>query len=138
MICNLLWFQPSCMHPSFLVPVIELIVVLIFSTIYLSKLRYYLFKRALFLLFAEDVCKLNYAVGPCRSAMRRWYYDFNEGTCKTFLYGGCLGNKNNYETQQECESVCTRERKYTCFTVNAKYSPSLFLPHTNKSCFVRF
>lgn len=57
----------------------------------------------------QDVCKLNSETGPCRALVYRWYYDYNEGVCKQFSYGGCDGNQNNFETQQACESSCSRD-----------------------------
>lgn len=60
----------------------------------------------------QDVCKLNSETGPCRALVYRWYYDYNEGVCKQFSYGGCDGNQNNFETQQACESSCSRDRKH--------------------------
>ncbi|UYV83287.1 WFIKKN2 [Cordylochernes scorpioides] len=29
-----------------------------------------------------------------------------KGVCKSFIYGGCEGNKNNFETKEECEEAC--------------------------------
>lgn len=60
----------------------------------------------------QDVCKLNSDTGPCRALVMRWYYDYNEGVCRNFSYGGCDGNQNNFETQQACESTCSRDRKH--------------------------
>uniref|UniRef100_K1PKN2 Papilin n=1 Tax=Magallana gigas TaxID=29159 RepID=K1PKN2_MAGGI len=57
----------------------------------------------------QDVCKLNSDTGPCRALVMRWYYDYNDGVCRNFSYGGCDGNQNNFETQQACESTCSRD-----------------------------
>ncbi|KAK6053001.1 Kunitz/Bovine pancreatic trypsin inhibitor domain protein [Cooperia oncophora] len=37
-----------------------------------------------------------------------FYYDFNEGVCKEFIYGGCGGNANRFETASECAVRCSR------------------------------
>lgn len=50
-----------------------------------------------------------YAVGACRASITRWYFDKTEGKCKSFLYGGCDGNENNFATQLECEMSCSDE-----------------------------
>lgn len=34
------------------------------------------------------------------------YYDTTEQICKSFVYGGCLGNKNNYLREEECKLAC--------------------------------
>ncbi|XP_062596568.1 papilin-like [Saccostrea cucullata] len=57
----------------------------------------------------QDVCRMTSDSGPCRSSIPRWFYDYNLGICKEFIYGGCNGNQNNFETQQECESSCSRQ-----------------------------
>ncbi|GFU13365.1 papilin [Nephila pilipes] len=60
--------------------------------------------------------------GVCRAYIPRYYYDQIAGMCKTFIYGGCGGNRNNFETEDECynkcgalasvsESACDQEKK---------------------------
>ncbi|MEM7245767.1 MAG: BPTI/Kunitz domain-containing protein [Acidobacteriota bacterium] len=53
-----------------------------------------------------DVCLLPADPGPCEAAIPRWYFDATTGNCEEFLYGGCEGNGNNFETQRECELHC--------------------------------
>uniref|UniRef100_A0A8D2PPD4 BPTI/Kunitz inhibitor domain-containing protein n=1 Tax=Zosterops lateralis melanops TaxID=1220523 RepID=A0A8D2PPD4_ZOSLA len=36
----------------------------------------------------------------------KWYYDKEQKMCGQFWYGGCGGNKNRFETQEECEFLC--------------------------------
>lgn len=45
-------------------------------------------------------------VGPCRGTIPRWTFDPTTQTCKTFLYGGCQGNGNNFASSAECSQVC--------------------------------
>ncbi|XP_014836476.1 PREDICTED: papilin-like isoform X3 [Poecilia mexicana] len=56
--------------------------------------------------FAE-LCEAEYEQGPCRAYFKRWYYNKETGICQTFIYGGCQGNKNNYEDEDSCKSTCT-------------------------------
>lgn len=56
--------------------------------------------------FAER-CEAAPEVGPCRAALRHWYYNSKTRTCQTFLYGGCRGNKNNYLDISSCMATCT-------------------------------
>ncbi|XP_051534832.1 kunitz-type serine protease inhibitor 6-like [Myxocyprinus asiaticus] len=53
-----------------------------------------------------DLCLLPSVVGNCRAALPRFYYDATNQTCKQFIYGGCGGNNNNFETQKACETSC--------------------------------
>ncbi|KAG8136591.1 hypothetical protein E2320_005157 [Naja naja] len=36
----------------------------------------------------------------------RWYFDVTEGKCAPFFYGGCGGNRNNFDTEDYCMAVC--------------------------------
>ncbi|KAL2096432.1 hypothetical protein ACEWY4_008580 [Coilia grayii] len=53
-----------------------------------------------------ECCRSPRQVGPCKAAMPRFYYDISTQSCKSFIYGGCRGNSNNFESQEECESAC--------------------------------
>ncbi|XP_014636062.1 PREDICTED: kunitz-type protease inhibitor 1 isoform X2 [Ceratotherium simum simum] len=54
----------------------------------------------------EEYCLASSKVGRCRGSFPRWYYDPAEQICKSFVYGGCLGNKNNYLREEECKLAC--------------------------------
>lgn len=51
-------------------------------------------------------CKLPADVGMCRGFAQRFFYDGADQECKPFTYGGCLGNANNFASQEECLSAC--------------------------------
>ncbi|XP_066991337.2 uncharacterized protein [Anabrus simplex] len=53
-----------------------------------------------------DSCYLPKFEGPCRSYIRKWYYDVERKQCGQFIYGGCLGNNNKFQTREECEELC--------------------------------
>ncbi|VDM21945.1 unnamed protein product [Hydatigera taeniaeformis] len=57
----------------------------------------------------DAVCSLPAEVGPCRGALKRWYYDVSKGQCTEFVYGGCRGNANNFESKEACEARCSGE-----------------------------
>ncbi|XP_028858582.1 kunitz-type protease inhibitor 1-like [Denticeps clupeoides] len=44
--------------------------------------------------------------GPCRASMSHWYYDPMDRRCYRFTYGGCDGNKNNFEQERVCMDTC--------------------------------
>ena len=53
-----------------------------------------------------EYCLAPRKVGRCRGSFPRWYYEPTERICKSFVYGGCLGNKNNYLRDEECKLAC--------------------------------
>jgi len=55
-----------------------------------------------------DPCSLDKAIGECKAAIPRFYYDKKKGTCHPFLYGGCRGNANNFVSMEDCERKCDR------------------------------
>lgn len=57
---------------------------------------------------SENICELPAKVGNCRAAIPRYYYNSKSGECEMFLYGGCDGNENNFETKEECENKCKK------------------------------
>ncbi|GFS71685.1 hypothetical protein NPIL_267221 [Nephila pilipes] len=55
---------------------------------------------------AKCECQLQAETGPCRAAFPRYYYNINKKACEMFTYGGCEGNKNNFENIKKCEKSC--------------------------------
>jgi hypothetical protein len=51
-------------------------------------------------------CASKPKTGPCKADIQRYYFDKKKKNCKTFTYGGCGGNSNNYKTKQECFDTC--------------------------------
>ncbi|TKS82578.1 Collagen alpha-1(XXVIII) chain [Collichthys lucidus] len=46
--------------------------------------------------------------GPCRDYTVKWYYDVTANACAQFWFGGCLGNRNQFETEKSCRETCVR------------------------------
>ncbi|EYC10388.1 hypothetical protein Y032_0056g2719 [Ancylostoma ceylanicum] len=60
------------------------------------------------LLPSYTVCTLPLESGPCYGLMPRYGFDANTGRCVRFVYGGCQGNGNNFETKEECQLTCLK------------------------------
>ncbi|XP_026317793.1 BPTI/Kunitz domain-containing protein-like [Hyposmocoma kahamanoa] len=53
-----------------------------------------------------NTCKLQPSSGLCMAFIEKYYFDLNTHTCKEFTYGGCGGNKNRFNTLEDCELQC--------------------------------
>ncbi|XP_059526569.1 WAP, Kazal, immunoglobulin, Kunitz and NTR domain-containing protein 2 [Myotis daubentonii] len=51
-------------------------------------------------------CSLPALQGPCKAYAPRWAYNRQAGQCQSFVYGGCEGNGNNFESREACEESC--------------------------------
>lgn len=56
----------------------------------------------------------------------RYYYNTRTHTCKRFIYGGCQGNANNFETIAECKSSCMG-KKPICIIYKGKPEDQIIL-----------
>ncbi len=57
-------------------------------------------------LMAPYQCALLPKTGPCRASFQRFFYNASAEECQPFIYGGCQGNTNNFETLDLCNQVC--------------------------------
>ncbi|KAF8763250.1 Kunitz-type kappaPI-theraphotoxin-Hs1a like protein [Argiope bruennichi] len=47
--------------------------------------------------------------GECDAYFPKWYYHPQTQHCYMFVYGGCRGNGNRYDTEQECLDNCKKD-----------------------------
>ncbi|KAG1682368.1 Papilin [Nymphon striatum] len=62
----------------------------------------------------EDICSLPKDKGPCYNSVSRYYFNSDSRQCQKFTYGGCEGNKNNFETIYDCQNECRPEPENIC------------------------
>jgi len=55
---------------------------------------------------AVDICSLPRVTGLCYALFYRFGYSPVTKECVPFVYGGCGGNANRFDSIQACESAC--------------------------------
>ncbi|XP_077407249.1 WAP, Kazal, immunoglobulin, Kunitz and NTR domain-containing protein 2 [Vanacampus margaritifer] len=61
-------------------------------------------------------CDLPSLQGPCKAYEPRWAYSSSLRQCQSFIYGGCGGNDNNFESKETCEEMCPYPKNHNCKT----------------------
>ncbi|XP_062368435.1 kunitz-type protease inhibitor 2 [Cinclus cinclus] len=51
-------------------------------------------------------CRLPPLSGRCRASIPRWFFNASSGSCQSFAFGGCGGNRNNFGSERECRESC--------------------------------
>uniref|UniRef100_A0AAX7TGB3 Amyloid-beta A4 protein n=1 Tax=Astatotilapia calliptera TaxID=8154 RepID=A0AAX7TGB3_ASTCA len=59
------------------------------------------------------VCWARAESGPCHAMLERWYFMPETGRCAPFLFGGCGGNRNNFESEEYC-LACPHQEPDSC------------------------
>ncbi|XP_023598009.1 WAP four-disulfide core domain protein 6A-like [Trichechus manatus latirostris] len=59
----------------------------------------------------QDICSMPEDTGPCLAYIPRWWYNRETKNCYKFIYGGCLGNSNNFQSESICMISCHKKSK---------------------------
>ncbi|KAE9421576.1 hypothetical protein Angca_004728, partial [Angiostrongylus cantonensis] len=52
------------------------------------------------------LCSYDPEWGSCNQLRYMWFYNQSSGRCDQFLYGGCGGNPNKFDTFEICQQTC--------------------------------
>lgn len=54
----------------------------------------------------KEICLLPKSLGTCEKSIERYYFDPTSQRCLLFVYSGCGGNENNFESVEACRNRC--------------------------------
>uniref|UniRef100_A0A914ZKI1 Spondin-1 n=1 Tax=Parascaris univalens TaxID=6257 RepID=A0A914ZKI1_PARUN len=55
---------------------------------------------------SEEICEEEKQEGLCAGTFPRYWYNSKLKRCERFIYTGCKGNRNQFETEDECKRFC--------------------------------
>ncbi|XP_075151247.1 uncharacterized protein LOC142225369 [Haematobia irritans] len=60
-------------------------------------------------LITNEDCHQPKETGRCFALFYRYAFDVEKRECVEFIYGGCAGNSNNFESKEDCEVKCMKK-----------------------------
>ena len=57
-------------------------------------------------LTVAQICSLPPETGRCRASMKRFFFNATSRKCEEFRFGGCEGNANRFDSEEECQDYC--------------------------------
>ncbi|XP_069194089.1 uncharacterized protein [Procambarus clarkii] len=76
----------------------------------------------------SNICFLPPTTGFCRAHFTSFFYNPETHACDCFVYGGCEGNENRFDTLDECMRTCNvlpslQENTAECDRVLGRFNP---------------
>lgn len=59
----------------------------------------------------QTFCAMKVDGGPCKAMIRSYFFNLSSQQCEQFIYGGCRGNPNRFDTLEECKTTCIKGYK---------------------------
>ncbi|CEF62730.1 Proteinase inhibitor I2, Kunitz metazoa domain and Cysteine-rich repeat-containing protein [Strongyloides ratti] len=79
-----------------------------------------------------EKCTLAKNVGvTCENSSqgKKFYFDKNSGACQFFIYKGCQGNENNFDSIEECKNVCGEGKEDQTWVLAHKCDSNFLIPN---------
>lgn len=85
----------------------------------------------------QTKCQLPPETGPCRGYFQKYFFNKITQSCETFIYGGCDGNLNNFDSEDECVTECSSA--YTIQSQRKNIDENVcMLPKVSGMCMAHF
>jgi spondin-1 len=55
---------------------------------------------------SEEICAEQKEPGQCQGQFPRYWFNVELKRCERFVYSGCKGNRNQFESEEECKQFC--------------------------------
>eukprot|EP01002_Notosolenus_urceolatus_P013821 NODE_479_length_2052_cov_64.432851_g379_i0.p1 GENE.NODE_479_length_2052_cov_64.432851_g379_i0~~NODE_479_length_2052_cov_64.432851_g379_i0.p1 ORF type:complete len:651 (-),score=148.44 NODE_479_length_2052_cov_64.432851_g379_i0:99-1883(-) len=76
----------------------------------------------------NTICTLPKDAGFCKGYFPRFYYSQSSQSCELFIYGGCDGNANRFDSQDSCEKACLPQLSPSSPSAPTQYIPPTAVP----------
>lgn len=84
---------------------------------------------------SDRACEQSLEAGPCFGFFRKWGFNKDTGRCEWFIYGGCRGNDNQFDTARSCQDTCGGSEPLTDVNCDTKQCPwNLWGHYLAKQC----
>ncbi|XP_076445385.1 actinia tenebrosa protease inhibitors-like [Babylonia areolata] len=87
---------------------------------------------------ADNVCQMSSDMGRCKGYFPKFFFNAKTGVCQQFVYGGCGGNGNRFDSVKECQEACL-DKESVCLMPSESgmcmaYMPMYFYNTEKQAC----